>query len=214
MDSAADTPCGSGLPHSEILGSKPARGSPRLFAACHVLHRLLAPRHPPDALAFLDPHQRQPHPLRPQVHRTREEKAAAGLPEGNSSDNYHYKAWPLPAARRRPGTKHTHANDALCPQTEEEGQRRIDLPVPATHDARRNRLPPCPTDGHLVTTSRCPKNNPRPAARRAGGAGRGSLRAAGPSPGHDGRIPGKRAWWAWADLNGRPHAYQACALTS
>ena len=21
-------------------------------------------------------------------------------------------------------------------------------------------------------------------------------------------------WWAWADLNGRPHAYQACALTS
>ena len=52
----------SGLPHSEILGSKPARGSPRLFAACHVLHRLLAPRHPPDALAFLGPHQRQPQP--------------------------------------------------------------------------------------------------------------------------------------------------------
>ena len=49
-----------GLPHSEILGSKPARGSPRLFAACHVLHRLLAPRHPPDALAFL--HPRQPPP--------------------------------------------------------------------------------------------------------------------------------------------------------
>jgi hypothetical protein len=23
-----------------------------------------------------------------------------------------------------------------------------------------------------------------------------------------------RAWWARADLNGRPHAYQACALTS
>jgi len=23
-----------------------------------------------------------------------------------------------------------------------------------------------------------------------------------------------RAWWAWADLNGRPHAYQACALTN
>ena len=39
-----------GFPHSEIVGSKPARGSPTLFAACHVLHRLLAPRHPPDAL--------------------------------------------------------------------------------------------------------------------------------------------------------------------
>jgi hypothetical protein len=50
----------SGLPHSEIPGSKPARGSPGLFAACHVLHRLLAPRHPPDALAFLVP--RQPPP--------------------------------------------------------------------------------------------------------------------------------------------------------
>jgi hypothetical protein len=48
------------LPHSEIPGSKPARGSPGLVAACHVLHRLLAPRHPPDALAFLDPPQRQP----------------------------------------------------------------------------------------------------------------------------------------------------------
>src|SRR5262245_45099878 len=21
-------------------------------------------------------------------------------------------------------------------------------------------------------------------------------------------------WWAWAELNGRPHAYQACALTN
>ena len=23
-----------------------------------------------------------------------------------------------------------------------------------------------------------------------------------------------RAWWAWEDLNFRPHAYQACALTN
>src|SRR5690606_5313150 len=41
--------CG-GLPHSEIRGSTGARPSPRLFAACHVLHRLSVPRHPPDAL--------------------------------------------------------------------------------------------------------------------------------------------------------------------
>ena len=39
-----------GLPHSDIHGSTPARGSPWLFAACHVLHRLSVPRHPPDAL--------------------------------------------------------------------------------------------------------------------------------------------------------------------
>jgi hypothetical protein len=45
-----------GLPHSEIPGSKPARGSPRLNAACHVLHRLSTPRHPPNALRSLACH--------------------------------------------------------------------------------------------------------------------------------------------------------------
>src|SRR3954453_17167124 len=42
-----------GLPHSDTSGSTPARGSPKFFAACHVLLRLLAPRHPPDALLIL-----------------------------------------------------------------------------------------------------------------------------------------------------------------
>src|SRR6202030_1192054 len=45
--------CPRGFPHSEIPGSKPACGSPRLIAACHVLHRLLLPRHPPCALSSL-----------------------------------------------------------------------------------------------------------------------------------------------------------------
>ena len=52
MDSCDDTLAG-GLPHSDIHGSTPARGSPWLFAACHVLHRLLVPRHPPNALIIL-----------------------------------------------------------------------------------------------------------------------------------------------------------------
>ena len=43
-----------GFPHSDIRGSTIARISPRLFAACHVLHRLLAPRHPPNALITLN----------------------------------------------------------------------------------------------------------------------------------------------------------------
>ena len=42
-----------GFPHSEIPGSMPACGSPRLIAACHVLLRLLLPRHPPCALSSL-----------------------------------------------------------------------------------------------------------------------------------------------------------------
>jgi hypothetical protein len=53
MYSDEDTLAG-GLPHSDIHGSTPARGSPWLFAACHVLHRLLVPRHPPNALLILD----------------------------------------------------------------------------------------------------------------------------------------------------------------
>ena len=43
----------AGFPHSGILGSKPACGSPRLIAASHALHRFLAPRHPPFALSSL-----------------------------------------------------------------------------------------------------------------------------------------------------------------
>src|SRR5512143_1052078 len=43
----------AGFPHSDISGSMSARDSPELFAACHVLHRLLAPRHPPRALCSL-----------------------------------------------------------------------------------------------------------------------------------------------------------------
>jgi hypothetical protein len=58
-----------GLPHSEIPGSKSARLSSGLIAACHVLHRLLAPRHPPDALNFaLDRDTRRPQGQAPQNH--------------------------------------------------------------------------------------------------------------------------------------------------
>ena len=39
-----------GFPHSEIVGSKLAHSSLTLIAACHVLHRLYMPRHPPNAL--------------------------------------------------------------------------------------------------------------------------------------------------------------------
>ena len=42
-----------GFPHSEIFGSKGARASPKLIAACHVLHRLSMPRHPSEALMRL-----------------------------------------------------------------------------------------------------------------------------------------------------------------
>ncbi len=43
----------TGLPHSEICGSKPVCGSPQHIAAYHVLHRLLTPSHPPQTLRSL-----------------------------------------------------------------------------------------------------------------------------------------------------------------
>src|SRR3954453_9129121 len=43
----------AGFPHSDISGSTPACDSPKLFAANHVLHRLLTPRHPSCALSSL-----------------------------------------------------------------------------------------------------------------------------------------------------------------
>ena len=42
------------FPHSEISGSKFICNSPKLIAACHVLHRLLMPRHSPYALIRLN----------------------------------------------------------------------------------------------------------------------------------------------------------------
>ena len=43
----------AGFPHSDIAGSSLACSSPTLFAAYHVLLRLLVPRHPPYALISL-----------------------------------------------------------------------------------------------------------------------------------------------------------------
>ena len=149
------SPLREGLPHSEILGSKPARGSPRLIAACHVLHRLLAPRHPPDALAFLDPHQRQPQPHACGCDGRRRKTVPATT----------YKVGP--PASDRAGGPHTHANDVLA-RRRKRPQRRAKTstcrcPPPGTPDSRLS----CRRSGHLVTTSRCPRNTPKATARRA-----------------------------------------------
>ena len=52
--------CSAGFPHSEIPGSKPMCGSPRLIAACHVLLRLSMPRHSPCALISLTSSKQSP----------------------------------------------------------------------------------------------------------------------------------------------------------
>ena len=45
--------CPAGFPHSDISGSMDICSSPKLFAAYHVFHRLLVPRHPPYALFIM-----------------------------------------------------------------------------------------------------------------------------------------------------------------
>lgn len=54
MYSARDTAKCRGFPHSETHGSKLIRSSPWIIAAYHVLHRLSAPRQPPNALIILN----------------------------------------------------------------------------------------------------------------------------------------------------------------
>ncbi len=90
----------SGFPHSEILGSKPILGSPKLIAEYHVLHRLLLPRHPPNALLALDLIQKKigsvqsenrwvNHPLlkaAPTLKRSRGSKAYYPAPSAGSSE--------------------------------------------------------------------------------------------------------------------------------
>ena len=51
-----------GLPHSEIHGSKLILSSSWLIAEYHVFHRLLLPRHSPNALFALDLIQKKQGP--------------------------------------------------------------------------------------------------------------------------------------------------------
>ena len=60
--------CSAGFPHSKIPGSKLMCSSPRLIAACHVLHRLLMPRHSPCALISLTSSERTSYPSLPCKH--------------------------------------------------------------------------------------------------------------------------------------------------
>ena len=104
-------PLKGGLPHSEISGSKSARLSPELIAACHVLHRLSAPRHPPDAL----------HSLAPLSHK-----------QAGTGKHTH-------ASEKRPGAKEqtpdAHPHDhAMPPRETRDGIDRLPL-----HDVKRAR---------------------------------------------------------------------------
>ncbi len=80
-----------GFPHSEIHGSKLILSSPWLIAEYHVLHRLLLPRHPPNALIALDLIRKK----KDLVFRSRVLLHCAGV----TSDQKHVRFPPFPSER-------------------------------------------------------------------------------------------------------------------
>ena len=200
------------FPDSEIPGSKPVSGSPRLIAAVHVLLRLPAPRHPPCALSSLTV------PLR------RIPSAATGTPlrsrsrTGSITITWCDYAIAFPLGCLRFSCQRT------APPPENQRWRNLDLGRrpriergSAPHEASRGGADRVRTDDPRLAKPMLSQlsYSPIPAGRRWLVAGRGS-RQPDPPPSH--YRPRATNYpplgWAWAGSNCRPHAYQACALTT
>jgi hypothetical protein len=149
-----------GLPHSEIDGSKPIPGSPSLIAGYHVLHRLLLPRHPPNALLALDPTQR-----RTGRRRARARHLEAGplvAPASPASASPHARSQPSGRKSYMSRAPEEHAVSVLDLEQSRLGRPRTSLPrtAPALPHAGE---PAAPTFLSLndVKTSRSGPDGPR-----------------------------------------------------
>src|SRR5215210_6919483 len=190
-----------GFPHSEILGSKLVRSSPRLIAAYHVLHRLSAPRHPPNALKTLDhSHDRCP-PLGSDRLDTQKDHLLPNpsrSPEGALPVREHAcRTHPIPARQSHAGRwAIVSPNSRICslftisnirrPLLQ---QRRIafDTEHATSGGARRDRTDDLMLAKHALSQL---------------------------SYGPEWSWVVCNPWWAWDDSNVRPHPYQGCALTT
>jgi hypothetical protein len=179
-------PWAGGLPHSEIPGSPIARISPGLFAACHVLHRLSVPRHPPDALTSrLIPAEPKVPPHTTAAHRAKTPNAR------RSHMKTLLRICSALAARAYP--PRSHHNSLSSPFNQ--------------HPAR------LPGRCLLIFSER----RTPPVRHTSGGGERDrtdDLLLAKQALSQLSYTPFLREWWAREDLNLRPHAYQARALTS
>ena len=156
MDSASGTAAlpAVGFPIRTSPDQSLVSGSPTLFAATHVLLRLLSPRHPSCALCSL----------------------VISLPCSSTFSR-------RPGSSAAPWLTGNPPDDTSC-------------------------LPTCAyavVKDRKSWWSRSGSNRRHPACKA--GALPAELRPRTSGKGH-------AAWWAWVDLNYRPHAYQACALTS
>ena len=179
-----------GFPHSEIVGSKVAHTSPTLIAACHVLHRLCMPRHPPNALTS-----------RLRVHTTSKKagppvptkRCSVGKPLGRpphrSADDFmlsidnrcdrHGRQIASRAEAPLPDPV-LHATTASISRTHSQCQRRGQIPLPAS------RIRMSSSHGNHIAI---------PAPPRTRCAGRACAR-----------------WWSLSGSNRRPQACKASAL--
>jgi hypothetical protein len=108
-----------------------------------------------------------------------------------------YPCWAPPSAPQKKGGGRRHPCQSAGRQGTSPGR-----PVAHHHHTMsrvKERLPPLRQPTGSSTRSGCPKLPSFTAPELTPSPRRGSS---------------GRAWWARADLNGRPHAYQACALTS
>ena len=171
-----------GFPHSETPGSRPARGSPGLVAACRVLHRLSAPRHPPGALLSLAP------PRRPR----RRGRAPRPLTMPTNDKNTNERTRDASPRRANGQTRHAH----FCTHAAHATKARARVVSPP-HDAKerpRPRGPPPPPP--LVGPGRLE----RPTSRLSGA--RSNRLSYGPGPARTTRVAA-RDGGAFGGVGGR-----------
>ena len=202
MDSAADTPCGVGCPIRRSLAQS-LLAAPQGFsqrATSFIASWRQGIHQMPLLSSSPASHHHRPPPHEVCDFTGAPAASAQRLQDREGKGRGRRRMIPATTTKRAVRARngpHTHARCASCLQTEEttKNGRTRDLPMPVAqrmHGDHGSRHAPCPQRAPL-TTSRCPNNK---ACHALASCECGN------------------AWWAWADLNGRPHAYQACALTS
>ena len=191
-----------GFPHSEILGSKLIRSSPRLIAAYYVLHRLCTPRHPLDALKTLD----RSHYLYPQHHQQRALLYACMPP---SSVWFPCRSLKLLRDQKKNQLSRRYAVPPRGCRVKRDNKRSLyDVKISGSGPYRINTAKLCSFSRSILSGSwwsQTGSNRRHPACKA--GALPAELRPLI-------TFVFQRKWWAWEDLNLRPHAYQARALTN
>ena len=194
MDSAADPPKGGGCPirrssdHSLLAAPQGFSQRATSFIASwrQGIHQMPLLSSAPTS----DNHTITPPGLRPggdparrRTAPTKRRQMRRPPPGTIPASTANYKCWPI-AGRSQQAASIPMPN--MRPATDgSRGQARMTCRRPPHHDACQDRSCHARDDGHLVTTSRCPRNirhrtGPTgPAARKRGT----SLRAAGPGPG-------------------------------